>query len=80
MPQDIAKRAKVQFNTELSGQRYPVVISLFDQMVTFRLKGAAGRDQVHPRGHGALKARPNARAASYSAGAQPGLYAAGGRG
>ncbi|MBS0609574.1 MAG: extracellular solute-binding protein, partial [Proteobacteria bacterium] len=36
VPQDIAKRAKVPFNTELSGQRYPVVISLFDQMVTFR--------------------------------------------
>ena len=34
----VAKRAKVQFDSELSGARYQVVVSLFDQMVTFRLK------------------------------------------
>lgn len=37
-PFEIAKRAKVQFNSELSETRYNVVSSLFDQSITFRLK------------------------------------------
>ncbi len=37
-PQEVAKRAKVQFDSKLSSDRYQVVTSLFDQMVTFRLK------------------------------------------
>jgi len=61
VPQDIAKRAKVQFNTELSGQRYPVVISLFDQMVTFRLKELQAATKSIHEAAAALKARPNAR-------------------
>ncbi|ADU99248.1 extracellular solute-binding protein [Alicycliphilus denitrificans] len=61
VPQDIAKRAKVQFNTELSGQRYPVVISLFDQMVTFRLKELQAATKAIHEAAAALKARPNAR-------------------
>ena len=61
VPQDIAKRAKVQFNTELSGQRYPVVISLFDQMVTFRLKELQAATKSIHEATAALKARPNAR-------------------
>lgn len=61
VPQDIAKRAKVQFNTELSGQRYPVVISLFDQMVTFRLKELQAATKSIHEAQAALKARPNAR-------------------
>jgi len=36
--QAVAKKAKVQFDSELSESRYQVVVSLFDQMVTFRLK------------------------------------------
>ena len=52
VPQDIAKRAKVQFNTELSGQRYPVVISLFDQMVTFRLKELQAATKSIHESHG----------------------------
>ena len=61
VPQDIAKRAKVQFDTELSGQRYPVVISLFDQMVTFRLKELqAATKSIHEAAK-ALKARPSAK-------------------
>ncbi|MCL4747304.1 MAG: extracellular solute-binding protein [Burkholderiaceae bacterium] len=35
---EIAKRAKVNFNNDLSGDRYFLVVSLFDQTVTFRLK------------------------------------------
>src|SRR2546429_8739080 len=38
VPQEVAQRAKVQFDANLSESRYAVVISLFDQMVTFRLK------------------------------------------
>ena len=37
-PQAIVKRAKVNFNADLSEDRYSVVHSLFDQTVTFRLK------------------------------------------
>lgn len=61
VPQDIAKRAKVQFNTELSGERYPVVISLFDQMVTFRLKELQAATKSIHEAAAALKTKPNAR-------------------
>ncbi len=37
-PTEIAKRSKVQFDTELSSTRYYLVQSLFDQTITFRLK------------------------------------------
>ncbi len=37
-PFEIAKRAKVQFNSDLSETRYNVVSGLFDQTITFRLK------------------------------------------
>ena len=36
--QEVAKSAKVQFNSNLSEQRRAIVVSMFDQMVTFRLK------------------------------------------
>jgi ABC-type Fe3+ transport system substrate-binding protein len=37
-PQAIAKRSKVQFNADLSEDRYAIVQSLFDQTITFRHK------------------------------------------
>jgi phosphoglycerate transport regulatory protein PgtC len=37
-PQAIVKRAKVQFNADLSEDRYSIVHALFDQTITFRLK------------------------------------------
>ena len=37
-PQAIVKRAKVNFDADLSEDRYSVVHSLFDQTITFRLK------------------------------------------
>ena len=37
-PFEIAKRAKVQFNSDLSEARYNVVSAVFDQTITFRLK------------------------------------------
>ena len=61
VPQDIAKRAKVQFNTELSGERYPVVISLFDQMITFRLKELQAATKAIQEATAALKAKPHAK-------------------
>lgn len=61
VPQDIAKRAKVQFNSQLSGQRYPVVISLFDQMVTFRLKELQAATKSIQNATAALETKPNAR-------------------
>ena len=36
--QEVARSAKVQFNSNLSEQRRAIVVSMFDQMVTFRLK------------------------------------------
>ncbi len=79
VPQDIAKRAKVQFDSQLSGARYPVVISLFDQMVTFRLKELKGATKAIHEAEKALIAKPNAWRRSGQAGAQPGLHAARGR-
>ena len=61
VPQDIAARAKVQFDSQLSGRRYPVVISLFDQMVTFRLKELQAATKSIHEATAALKARPNTR-------------------
>ncbi|MDO8694569.1 MAG: extracellular solute-binding protein [Sheuella sp.] len=37
-PTELAARSKVQFDTELSTQRYYIVQTLFDQTITFRLK------------------------------------------
>jgi ABC-type Fe3+ transport system substrate-binding protein len=41
-PEAIAKRSKVQFNADLSEDRYYVVQSMFDQTITFRLKELQG--------------------------------------
>jgi phosphoglycerate transport regulatory protein PgtC len=58
--QEIAKRAKVQFNTELSSNRYQVVVSLFDQMVTFRLKELQAATRAIHEADRKLQAKPNA--------------------
>ena len=60
-PQEVAKRAKVQFDADLSEARYQVVTSLFDQMVTFRLKELQGATKAIQDAEKALKAKPNAR-------------------
>jgi ABC-type glycerol-3-phosphate transport system substrate-binding protein len=60
---EIAKRAKVQFDSELSGGRYQVVVSLFDQMVTFRLKDLQAATKAIHEAETKLKAKPNAQAA-----------------
>ena len=60
-PQEVAKRAKVQFDADLSEARYQVVTSLFDQMVTFRLKELQAATKAIQDAEKALKAKPNAR-------------------
>lgn len=60
-PQEVAKRAKVQFDSKLSSDRYQVVTSLFDQMVTFRLKELQATTKAIHDAEKALKAKPNAR-------------------
>ena len=61
VPQDVAKRAKVQFDSDLAESRYAVVISLFDQMVTFRLKELQAATKAIQEADKALKGKPNAQ-------------------
>lgn len=60
--QAVAKKAKVQFNSALSESRYQVVVSMFDQMVTFRLKELQGATKAIQDAEKKLKAKPNAQA------------------
>ena len=60
---EIAKRAKVQFDSTLSSDRYQVVVSLFDQMVTFRLKDLQAATKAIHEAEKKLKAKPNTQAA-----------------
>lgn len=61
VPQEVAQRAKVQFDADLSENRYQVVTSLFDQMVTFRLKELQAATRAIHDADKALKAKPNAK-------------------
>ncbi len=61
VPQEVASRAKVQFDAKLSESRYMVVNSLFDQMVTFRLKELQAATKAIHEAEKALKAKPNAQ-------------------
>lgn len=61
VPQDVAKRAKVHFDSQLAESRYQVVINLFDQMVTFRLKELQAATKAIHEADKALKAKPNAQ-------------------
>lgn len=60
-PQEVAKRAKVQFDAKLSSDRYMVVNSMFDQMVTFRLKELQAATKAIHEADKALSAKPNAQ-------------------
>ncbi len=60
---EIAKRAKVQFDSKLSSDRYQVVSNLFDQMVSFRLKDLQAATKAIHDAERKLKAKPNAQAA-----------------
>jgi phosphoglycerate transport regulatory protein PgtC len=59
---EIARKAKVQFDSDLSEARYAVVTSLFDQMITFRLKELqAATKAIHDAERRNLQ-KPNAQA------------------
>jgi phosphoglycerate transport regulatory protein PgtC len=62
-PFEIAKRAKVQFNSDLSEDRYNVVSALFDQTITFRLKELQAATKAIHAAEAALTRKPNAKAA-----------------
>lgn len=61
VPQEVAARAKVQFDSNVSEARYQVVTSLFDQMVTFRLKELQAATRAIHEAAKALKAKPHTR-------------------
>lgn len=59
-PFEIAKRAKVNFNSDLSEARYNVVSSLFDQTITFRHKELQAATKAIHEATAALQKKPNA--------------------
>lgn len=62
-PQAIVKRAKVNFNADLSEDRYSLVQSIFDQTITFRLKELQAATRAIHDAEAKLAGRSNAQAA-----------------
>ncbi|MES2250043.1 MAG: extracellular solute-binding protein [Pseudomonadota bacterium] len=60
-PFEIAKRAKVHFDSDLSEARYNVVSSLFDQTITFRHKELKAATKAIHEATAALAKKPNAQ-------------------
>jgi phosphoglycerate transport regulatory protein PgtC len=60
----VARKSKVQFNANLSESRYAVVSSLFDQIITFRLKELQAAAKVIHEAEKKLSGQPNAQAAA----------------
>jgi len=63
-PFEIARRAKVQFNSDLSETRYNVVSAMFDQTITFRLKELQAATRAIHAAQAAIDRKPNANAAN----------------
>ena len=63
-PFEIAKRAKVQFDSDLSESRYNVVSAMFDQTVTFRIKELQAATKAIHDAEAALAKKPNPQAAA----------------
>ena len=63
-PFEIAKRAKVQFNSDLSETRYNVVSSMFDQAITFRIKELQAATKAIHEAEAALARKPNPKGAA----------------
>jgi phosphoglycerate transport regulatory protein PgtC len=61
---EIAKRAKVRFNSDLSETRYNIVSSLFDQTITFRLKELQAATKAIHAAEAALAKKPDPKAAA----------------
>ena len=63
-PYEIAKRAKVQFDSDVSEARYNVVSAMFDQTVTFRIKELQAATKAIHAAEAALARSPNPKAAA----------------
>ncbi len=63
-PFEIAKRAKVQFNSDLSESRYNVVSAMFDQTITFRIKELQAATKAIHAADAALAKKANPKAAA----------------
>ncbi|KQP13176.1 ABC transporter substrate-binding protein [Pseudorhodoferax sp. Leaf267] len=61
---EVAKRAKVKFDADLSAARYYLVTALFDQAITFRHKELQAASAAIHQADAALAARPNADGAA----------------
>jgi ABC-type Fe3+ transport system substrate-binding protein len=61
-PFEIAKRAKVQFNSDTSEARYNVVSAMYDQTITFRFKELQAATKAIHEAEAALGKKPNAKA------------------
>ncbi|BEP92629.1 extracellular solute-binding protein [Acidovorax sp. A79] len=61
---EVAKRAKVKFDPELSAARYYVVTALFDQVITFRHKELQAATLAIHQAEAALAGKPNTEAAN----------------
>jgi phosphoglycerate transport regulatory protein PgtC len=61
-PQAIVKRAKVNFDADLSEDRYALVHSLFDQTITFRLKDLQAATKAIHDAEAKLAGKSNAQA------------------
>ncbi len=64
-PFEIAKRAKVNFDSDLSEARYNVVSSLFDQTITFRHKELQAATKAIHEATAALQKKPNANGQAF---------------
>ncbi len=60
---EVARKSKVSFDSQLSEARYALVTSLFDQVVTFRLKELQAATKAIHDAENKLAAKPNTRAA-----------------
>lgn len=74
-PFEIAQRAKVQFNSDLSEARYNVVSAVFDQTITFRIKELQAATKAIHAAEAALAKKPNPKAAALIKDARHAAYA-----
>jgi spermidine/putrescine-binding protein len=63
-PFEIARRAKVQFDSDLSEARYNIVSAMFDQAITFRIKELQAATKAIHEAEAMLAKKPNAQAAA----------------
>ena len=59
---EISRKAKVQFDSDLSEDRYQMVSGMFDQMITFRLKDLQAATKAIHEAERKLAGKPNAQA------------------